>query len=61
MYLGSKSNTISELFDTGFACHGTPYTYVDNVVDGHKIDHYVQDEVTGKNYISQFIGKEPKV
>ena len=32
MYLGNESNTIAELFDTGFACDGTLQTYVDNVL-----------------------------
>ena len=30
MYLGNESNMITKFFDTGFACDGNLYTYVDN-------------------------------
>ena len=32
MYLGNESNIIANLFDTGFACYGTMYIYVDNIL-----------------------------
>ena len=32
MYLGNESNIIANLFDTGLACDGTMYTYVDNIL-----------------------------
>ena len=32
MYLGNESNMITKFFDTGSACDGTMYTYVDNVL-----------------------------
>ena len=32
LYLVNESNMITKLFYTGFACDGTMYTYVDNVL-----------------------------
>ena len=32
---------IARLFDTGFACDGTLYTYVDNMLDRQKTDENV--------------------
>ena len=32
LYLENESNIIVTLFDTGFACDGTLYTYVHNVM-----------------------------
>ena len=32
MYLRNESNIIANLFDTGFACDGNLYTYIDSVL-----------------------------
>ena len=32
MYLVNESNIIAKVFDTGCACDGTLYTYIDNVL-----------------------------
>ena len=32
---------IAKLFDTGCACDGTMYTYMDNIINGHNKDQFV--------------------
>ena len=43
LYLGNESNTITKLFDTGFACDGDLHSYIYNVLYGNKTYPFISN------------------